>query len=267
MSRKKLLTSRKELQMSRKKPQVSRKNPSPAPIRLTTAQCRAVDRYAIEQLGIPGIVLMENAGRNAAGLIEGWISRRKAALSAPSRRVSIVCGRGNNGGDGFVIARHLSLRGLPVSVDLLGRVDELSTDAAVNCDIVRNMGLPIRPLENPQALNEAARRWRGSAVLVDALLGTGFAGEVREPMAGVIRRINAIHGPLVVAVDVPSGLNADTGRPGGCAVQADRTITFLAEKVGFAEPEARPFVGRVSVVDIGAPLALIRSRLGADANL
>jgi len=221
------------------------------PVRLTAAQCRAVDRYAIETLGIPGVVLMENAGRNAADLIEKWARRKQTGTSL----VSIVCGRGNNGGDGLVIARHLALRGFHVTVDLRGEPAGLSPDAAVNCAIVRKMGIPVRGLDEPAQLAKAARRWRGSAVLVDALLGTGFAGEVREPLAGVIRRINALKGPLVVAVDVPSGLNADTGQPGGAAIKADRTITFLAEKAGFTAPVARDYVGRVTVVDIGAPLA------------
>jgi len=222
------------------------------PLRLTAAQCRAVDQHAIETLGIPGVVLMENAGRNAADLIEKWARRKRP--SSPSR-IAIVCGRGNNGGDGFVIARHLAMRGFDVSVDLLGEPAGLSPDAAVNCAIVRKMGLPVRAMDEPELAAKAARRWRRSAVLVDALLGTGFAGDVREPLAGVIRRINALSGPLVVAVDVPSGLNADTGQPGGVAVKADHTITFLAMKTGFTRPAAKPYVGHVTVVDIGSPLA------------
>jgi hydroxyethylthiazole kinase-like uncharacterized protein yjeF len=231
-------------------------------LRLTAAQCRAVDRYAIEVLGVPGLVLMENAGRNAADLIEKWARRKRAA----SPVFSIVCGRGNNGGDGFVIARQLALRGFEVSVDLLGESGGLSPDAAVNCAIVRKMGVPVWAIDEPERLARAVRRWRRSAVLVDALLGTGFAGEVREPLAGVIRRINALRGPLVVAVDVPSGLNADTGKPGGVAIKADYTVTFLAEKIGFARPAARAYVGRVTVVDIGAPLQLALSEQGRQAG-
>jgi len=222
-------------------------------LRLTAAQCRAVDQYAIQTLGIPGLVLMENAGRNAADLIEKWARHEHAASARIA--VSIVCGRGNNGGDGFVIARHLALRGFEVHTDLLGEPVGLSADAAVNCAIVRKLSVPVQELNEPAQVDKAARRWRRSAVLVDALLGTGFAGAVREPLAGIIRRIIAVRGALVVAVDVPSGLNADTGEPGGVAIKADRTITFLAEKVGFARPEARAYVGRVTVVDIGAPLA------------
>jgi len=223
---------------------------------LTAAQCRAVDKYAIEVLGIPSLVLMENAGRNAADLIALWARKSRRPAASPPR-VSVICGRGNNGGDGFVIARHLAIRGFRVSVDLLGDPAGLSPDAAANCAIAQKMDLQVQSFDTAPSLADAARRWRFSSVVVDALLGTGFAGEVREPMAGVIRRINGLKSPLVVAVDVPSGLNADTGEPGGVAVQADRTVTFLAEKVGFGRPGARRYTGRVTVVDIGAPLKQI----------
>jgi NAD(P)H-hydrate epimerase len=229
-------------------------------LRLTRDQCRAVDRYAIEQLRIPGIVLMENAGRNAADLIERWLRARTKGRRSPGR-VAVVCGRGNNGGDGFVIARHLANRGYDVGVDLVGDRSGLTGDAETNAVIAEQMGIPVRPLGDRRGLAAAARRWRQLDVVVDALLGTGFTGEVREPLAGVIERINTLGGPLVVAIDVPSGLDANTGLPGGVAVRADRTITFLAEKKGFACKTARPHLGRVHVADIGAPTELILSRL------
>ncbi len=229
------------------------------PLSLTREQCRAADAFAIEQLGIPGIVLMENAGRNTADAIERCLpgKRTKPATS----RFAIVCGKGNNGGDGFVIARHLELRGHTVSVDLLADPTELTGDAATNCAIIERMGVTIRRLSGAKAVAAAAKRWRTCDVVVDALLGTGFAGEVREPLAGVIERINALDAPTIVAVDVPSGLNADTGEPGGVAVRADLTVTFLAAKVGMIEPSAKPYVGRLVVADIGAPLDVILTKL------
>ncbi|GMV98099.1 MAG: hypothetical protein AMXMBFR83_24520 [Phycisphaerae bacterium] len=232
--------------MSKRSPQVE----DPC---LTAAQCRAVDRYAIERLGIPGLVLMENAGRNAAELIARW-ARQRPAPAPGGPDVAVVCGRGYLGGDGLVIARHLLLRGLRVSVDLLGDPAGLSPDAAVNYRVVTNMGLKVRVMRNGRQIAAAARVWRRSAVLVDALLGTGFTGPVRQPMADVIRRINALARPLIVAIDVPSGLDADTGEASGPAVRAHRTITFLARKLGFSKRRARPCVGRVYVADIGAPL-------------
>jgi len=227
---------------------------------LTVAQTRGMDRYAIEELGIPGVVLMENAGRNAADLIERWLRGRAGTITSPGR-VAIVCGRGNNGGDGFVVARHLTNRGHKVSVDLAADPASLAGDAAVNHAIAHKMGVPIRMVNDGKALSAAARRWRRCDTIVDALLGTGFSGRVREPMAGIIERINALNGPLVVAIDVPSGLDADTGVAAGPAVRADRTITFLAGKAGYRRRSAKPYLGRLTVVDIGAPRALIRSRL------
>jgi len=232
---------------------------------LTRDQCRAADHYAIHDLGILGVVLMENAGRNAADLIE---RRLRSRLKDTNRRgkIAIICGRGNNGGDGFVIARHLFHRGYNISVDLFGDPNSLANDAAINYAIAVKMGISIRPLAAGQSLSAAARRWRRCNVIVDALLGTGFAGEVREPLASVLRRINALDGPLIVAVDVPSGLDADTGIAGGVAVQADDTVTFLAAKVGCRNKSAKPYIGRLTAVDIGAPTRLILDRLKEYAN-
>lgn len=238
---------------------------------LTREQCRAVDRYAIEELGIPGVLLMENAGRNAAEAILGWLAERCAASTSPAdRRVCIVCGKGNNGGDGFVIARHLAIRGCDVAIDITADPASLTGDAAVNRDIVRRMGLPFEHLSDAAAIDKAAKRWSRAAVIVDALLGTGFSGEVREPLTRVIEHINqAGRGepdrvpPIIVAVDVPSGLDADTGAAAGAAVRAHHTITFLAEKVGYKKAPAREFLGRVLIADIGAPTELILGRLGA----
>jgi len=265
---------------------------------LTREQCRAVDRYAIEELRIPGIVLMENAGRNAAELILRWMrlsvrpprrpqtGRSRQSRASAVNRVSIVCGKGNNGGDGMVIARHLVRSGVQVAVDLTDDHSTLSGDAAANYAIIEKMGLPTSLL-TPDNLGVATRRWRQSAILVDALLGTGFSGAVREPLAGIIQRINEtkparsasegfgrmsrqsgrgvnVPRPLVVAVDVPSGLDCDTGQVGGIAVQADRTITFLAQKPGFTTAAARPYVGKVTVVDIGAPLDLVLKMLSTE---
>lgn len=229
-------------------------------IRLSVAETRAVDRYAIEVLGIPGVVLMENAGRNTADLIERGLKKLRPPRPA-SQRIAIICGKGNNGGDGFVIARHLTHRGYPVDIDLLGQAEDLTGDAAVNHAIVQRMGLPIRRLHDRRTLAAAARRWRKCAVIVDALLGTGFNGQVRDPLASVITTINGLRGPLIVAVDVPSGLNADTGIAEGAAVEADMTVTFVAAKSGYNQPTARKYLGRLHVVDIGAPTGFILKRL------
>lgn len=218
------------------------------PLRLTREQCRALDRHAIEVLGVPGVVLMENAGRGATDWIERWCARQGRSL-----RAAILCGRGNNGGDGFVIARHLLLRGHEPTVYLAADPAGITGDAAVMFAPLERLGIPVRPLRTAEQLATAAGEWGSCNVIVDALLGTGFAGQVRSPMAEIIAAVTALAGPTVVAVDVPSGLDCDTGTPGGTAVRANHTVTFVAEKVGFAAPEAREYVGEVVVADIGVP--------------
>jgi NAD(P)H-hydrate epimerase len=227
---------------------------------LTRDQIRRADSIAIEQFGIPGIVLMENAGRNAATVIRERLLPRKRG------RVAIVCGGGNNGGDGFVIARHLANARVAVRLFLATEPSKLAGDAKTNYAIAAAMKLPISPVCDAKTIQSAARQWHKCDVIVDALLGTGFAGAVREPMASVIGAINDARGfgeakPNVVAIDLPSGLDADTGKPSNATVRADLTITMLARKVGFAAKGARQWTGSVVVADIGAPpivLALVQ---------
>lgn len=211
---------------------------------LTRAQVREVDRRAIEEFGIPGIVLMENAGHGAAEII-------RARLPAGGR-VAIVCGRGNNGGDGFVIARHLALSGFGVHVFVACDPSILTGDAATNYAIVQRMGIAITRTDSPETIAAALTTMRSADVVVDALLGTGFAGEVRPPLDDIIAAINTV-GRRVIAIDVPSGLDCDTGRPCNATVRAAETITFVAPKTGFDAPGAAAYTGEVYVVGIGAP--------------
>ena len=248
---------------------MARRKSASTTLRLTPEQCRAVDAYAIDQLGIPGVVLMENAGRNCADLIERWGRTRLTRGGMPKRsagmcrsiNVAIVCGKGNNGGDGFVIARHLAQRAHRVTIDVTEDPTTLTGDAAINHAIAEKMQIPIRRL-TAATITSAVRRWRTCDVLVDALFGTGFRGALREPTASVVTRINGLNAPLIVAIDVPSGLDAETGTAQGPAIEADRTITFLAEKSGYTNRNAKPHLGKVSVVDIGAPTDYILRRLG-----
>lgn len=207
-------------------------------MRLTRDQVREVDRLAIEELGIPGIVLMENAARNAAA--------EALTMMPAGGRATILCGGGNNGGDGYAMARLLHNAGRQVTIFAARDPASLTGDAAINAAIARQMGLIFT--DTPD-LHDAD-------ILIDALLGTGFGGEVRQPLAGLIEAINAAGRP-VLAVDVPSGLDCDTGKPAAATVRADVTVTFVAEKVGFAAPTAGPYLGRVVVADIGAPASLI----------
>ena len=218
--------------------------------RLTPAQIREVDRRAIETFGIPGIVLMENAGRRAAEVALTMLSERGGTSAF------IACGTGNNGGDGWVMARHLMNAGIVVGACLCGDADRMANDAAIHYAIVTKMGLDIAAVSSPEDLDQVRALCERADLLVDALLGTGFRGEVRSPMAEMIGLLNAAGAPIL-AVDVPSGLDGDTGKPANATVQARITVTFVAEKTGFGRPEARKYLGDVVVADIGAPHGII----------
>jgi len=231
------------------------------PQSLTRRQSRVVDELAINRYGIPGMVLMENAGR---GVVE-VLTREGAGLSAlrnrddhePARQVVILCGKGNNAGDGFVIARHLAIRGIPAKVLLLASPSELRGDARQNYEILTHCDTPVVDLSS--ALNLARTldaEASDAAWLIDAMLGTGARGEPREPYRTAIEWMNR-QSALRVAIDVPSGLDCDTGQPVGCCVRADMTCTFVAPKIGFTEPSASEYLGKLHVVSIGVPLGLI----------
>jgi NAD(P)H-hydrate epimerase len=214
---------------------------------LSREEVREVDRRAIEEYGVAGIVLMENAGRGAAELL---LTRE---IRGP---VVICCGKGNNGGDGFVIARHLDLAGIEVRLLLFAEPDSLQGDAAENYRIVVRSGLPceiICDVVEPVCLDGLLREadW-----IVDALLGTGVQGAVRTPFDAAINAINRAN-RQVLAVDLPSGLDCDAGLPLGPCVRATLTATFVSHKLGFQSASASEFVGKVHVVGIGAPRRLL----------
>jgi NAD(P)H-hydrate epimerase len=219
---------------------------------LSRKAVRDVDRAAVEEFGVPGVVLMENAGRNAAELL--W----QQGVAGP---VVICCGKGNNGGDGFVIARHLENRGADVRVLLFAEPDTLRGDAATNCRIVQKAGIPLTILAGHVDRPALDAVLQHAAWIVDALLGTGIAGTVREPYATVISAINASPAK-VFAVDLPSGLDCDRGEPLGACVRADVTATFVARKAGFAQSSAKEWTGDLHVIDIGIPRVLRQRVLG-----
>ena len=203
---------------------------------LTRAQVRAYDAAAIAR-GVPGITLMENAGRGAVEALDSLRARGPFA---------IVCGKGNNAGDGYVIARILHQRGETVAVELIEPPG--GGDAAIAFERMRTAGIDGRPYDGDAGA--LAARLSTANWTVDALLGTGTSGAPREPIAAAIEAINAAGKP-VLAVDLPSGLDADSGAPLGACVHATATATFVAPKVGFSAPGASSFTGRVFVVDIG----------------
>jgi NAD(P)H-hydrate epimerase len=226
------------------------------PLVLTREQGRRVDKIAIERYGMSGLVLMENAGR---GVVDALLD-----VDAAPGRVMILCGKGNNGGDGFVIARHLAIRGVRPIVVLLGDSGDLTGDALANWKILQHLGDIVHvvpPLRGGVRASERLGHMAGATWIIDAMLGTGATGEPREPIAGAIRWMNA-QPARRLAVDIPSGLDCDTGTAASATVRADVTCTFVAMKQGFLAPEAKPYLGALRVVHIGVPLSLAREAAG-----
>lgn len=223
---------------------------------LTRDQVRRIDALAINRYGIAGIVLMENAGRNAAALIDARYGPRGSTL--------ICCGPGNNGGDGCVIARHLYNVGWRVRLLVTGDASRMSAEMLANFRIAEAMGLELNVATDLGKQRGALRAATSDDVFIDAILGTGFRGELRPQTAELIRALNGATRRAMVAIDVPSGLDCDTGRPGAAAVRADLTITFVARKIGFCAAGAAGHLGDVEVVDIGAPRDLLEDVAGKE---
>jgi NAD(P)H-hydrate epimerase len=215
---------------------------------LTRDEARELDRRAMDEFGVPGLVLMENAGRGMAELL----------LALGTWGPVVVCsGPGNNGGDGFVIARHLDNAAVPVRVLLFGDASRLAGDAAVNYRILTLSGVPRKAYGRDEPDEDGLRaELNGADWVVDALFGSGLRGPLRPPFDRVVAAINA-GGARVFAVDIPSGLDCDTGRPMGPTVRAHHTATVAALKKGFAESAAREWLGQVHVVGMGAPRRLL----------
>ena len=228
---------------------------SDSPTPLTRDQVRAFDSWAIQDLGIPGSVLMENAGRGCAEII------RDRLLGSRPLRVTVVCGTGNNGGDGFVIARHLVNWGHHVRVILCGHPDRVQGDARDHKIIWERLVGPVEVLGlgkvgGDTLLEEAVAQ---NELVVDALFGTGLNEPPRDPYIDVIKAMNRAVG-TVVAVDIPSGLDCDTGQAWSQAVRANLTVTFVALKKGFLAKQARAFTGDVVVTGIGVEPAFWPAR-------
>lgn len=221
---------------------------------LTREQVRRIDELAQTKYGLAGIVLMENAGSGAALLID--------QRYGPQGEAFIACGTGNNGGDGLVVARHLHNAGWAVRVLIVGRVESMSQDCAANDRVIQAMRINRIVAEQEATLLGACDPIRSNTLVVDALWGTGFRGELRPPFRPLIERLNQTPKRAMVSIDVPSGLDCDTGQPGGAAILAHLTITFVAMKPGFLTEPGRHHAGQCCVVDIGVPRELIGSVAG-----
>ena len=210
---------------------------------LNTEQMREADRRTIEDIGIPSIVLMENAGRQAVAAMEA------AFDDLASSRVGVLCGRGNNGGDGFVVARTLLQRGVDAAVFLLGSVADVRGDARTNLEVLGRIGLTVVEITTAQDWELHFSQVSECDVLVDAILGTGFHGQLSGLLETVVADVNDLGVP-VVAIDLPTGLSADSHEVEGDAVEATMTVTLAAPKIPLVLPPADSHAGDL-VIEIG----------------
>lgn len=217
---------------------------------LTRDQVRRIDADAVSQLSIPGLLLMENAARGACDVLRSHI---------PKGRVVVLCGPGNNGGDGLAMARLLSATGVSAESHLLRGGKVLTGDAAANLQFLEHAGVFVPEIDLPsiaRTLNQlTSQDW-----IVDALLGTGIHGAIRNPYDKIITAINASPA-MKLAIDLPSGLDCDSGLPCGDCVIANETVTFVAKKIGFRNPLSVRYTGRVHVCHIGVPAQWLESWL------
>lgn len=234
----------------------------------TRSGVRGLDRAAVEELGIPGIVLMENAAASVERAALRMLHEMPGVgASRRAAHVQVFCGPGNNGGDGFALARRLHVGGISVCVFAASGRGRCTPDAETNLAIVEKLGIPLiwfdprRPYLAFEATVEAAEKHHG-VLLVDALVGTGLDRAVGSPMDEAVNWINTRRGSdaraRVLAVDIPTGLDCDSGAPmGDAVVRADATVTLAGWKTGFANPESARFTGAVELGEIGVPRSLI----------
>lgn len=226
---------------------------------LSREQMRAFDAAAIQDCSVPSLLLMENAGRGAADIIAAELAAR------PACRTLVVSGSGNNGGDGFVVARQLLTRGFEVDVVLATRIGALKGDARANADAFLGLRGSVRELTDQSEIGELEASLLRAGCVVDALFGTGLDREITGLHREIIERMNAAR-HFTCALDIPSGIDSNTGRVLGAAVRADLTVTFAHYKIGLLAGAASDFTGRIEVVSIGVPADLWH-RVGSSAEL
>jgi ADP-dependent NAD(P)H-hydrate dehydratase / NAD(P)H-hydrate epimerase len=217
---------------------------------LNTQQMREADRRTIDEIGIPSIVLMENAGRQAVAAMEA------AFDDLATSHVGVLCGRGSNGGDGFVVARTLVQRGVETSVFLLGSVADVRGDARTNLEVLGRIGLTVVEVTNAQEWELHFSEVSRCEMLVDAILGTGFHGQLSGLLETVVADVNGLGVPIV-AIDLPTGVSADTPEVEGEAIDASMTVTLAAPKIPLVLPPADAHSGDLVIADIGIPLPVL----------
>jgi NAD(P)H-hydrate epimerase len=213
---------------------------------LNTQQMREADRRTIDEIGLPSIVLMENAGRQAVAAMEA------AFDDLATSHVAVLCGRGNNGGDGFVVARTLAQRGVESTVFLLGTVSDVRGDARTNLEVLGRIGLTVVEISNAQDWELHFTEVSECDLVVDAMLGTGFHGSLTGLLETVVADVNGLGVPIV-AIDLPTGVSADSHEVEGSAIEASMTVTLAAPKIPLVFPPADSFGGDLVIADIGIP--------------
>lgn len=213
---------------------------------VSVKEMKRLDALTIRHFAIPASVLMENAGRSAAE------EALKMLPKAGPRRVAVFCGYGNNGGDGFVLARHLLNKGVRVQIYLVGKNKKMSQEAKLNYLILRKMEQKFKLLNSADAFNELKQGIKKFHLIVDGIFGIGLKGELDNFYQELFNALNAAGLPIL-ALDIPSGLDADTGMPLGDAIRAKRTVAFGLLKRGLIQEHARKFTGKIIVGDISLP--------------
>src|SRR5687768_8141256 len=221
---------------------------------------READRFTIEDIGIPSLVLMENAGRQVVAAIEAAHEDRLAG------RVAVLCGRGNNGGDGFVVARTLLQRGIDTLVFVVGSLADVRGDARTNLDILGRLGLTVVEIGDEQSWELHFSEISKCSLIVDAIFGTGLRSPLTGMMETVVADVNASEIPIV-SIDLPSGVSADTPHLIGDCIDATMTVTLAAPKLPLVLPPAEAYAGDVVIADIGLPHEVIEALEGPRIEL
>ncbi|MFH1622170.1 MAG: NAD(P)H-hydrate epimerase [Candidatus Omnitrophota bacterium] len=215
---------------------------------VSSAKMREIDTLATKKFGMPSLILMENAGRSIA-------DESKKMLKSSSASIYIFCGYGNNGGDGFVAARHLSNRGHKVEIILIGKKKKMSQDTNINFQILRNMRIRIKKIISEKDFNSIFKFIRRPQLIIDAIFGIGIKGELNYFYCRLFEKINSLHVP-VLSVDIPSGLDADKGIALPLAIKAKKTVTMGLIKKGFLTNFAKKYLGKIIIADISLPRQL-----------
>ncbi len=209
---------------------------------LSCEQTRLIDQYIIHEIGLPSVILMENAGH---GIAQHLLSFN------PKGKIIVCCGKGNNGGDGYVIARYLNIYGIKVQVFVFSHENDIKGDAKIHHDVIKKIGIPLEYFDQINLNHSALLQILNNAEwVIDGIFGTGLSGKIDPFYFELINTINKTSAKIL-SIDIPSGLNCNTGKPFGTAIEANITCTLLSMKTGFLNEEAQKYLGKVEVINLG----------------